>query len=57
MQEPRLADPLLLFDENAVHDRDLTGWSAEAQGCDLGPDEDRLAKRNTVRRYIRVCVC
>ena len=31
VQEPVLADPALLLDEDAVHDRDLAGRSAEAE--------------------------
>ena len=46
MQEPIFADPALLVDQNAVHHRDLPGRPAEAEGGDLRPDADRLAKRN-----------
>jgi hypothetical protein len=31
VQETRLADPLFFIDDDAVHDRDLSGRAAEAQ--------------------------
>src|SRR5262245_29041282 len=34
MQEPLFRDPTLLLDQNAMHDRDLSGGTAEAQGRD-----------------------
>ena len=39
LQEPPLADPTLLVDDDAVHHRDLPGGAAEAQG----PDQARPA--------------
>jgi hypothetical protein len=44
VQEPRLADPALLLDEDAVHHRDLPGGTAEAERRDLRPDPDGLAE-------------
>jgi hypothetical protein len=37
MQEALFADPALLLDQDAVHDRDLAGRAAEAQHGDAGP--------------------
>jgi hypothetical protein len=45
-QEHRLADPALLVDELAVHDRDLAGRSAEIDEAELEPEAERLAKRH-----------
>ena len=49
VQEPRLADPALLLDQDAVHDRDLARRAAEAEGGDPRPDAHRLAEGNAVR--------
>ena len=38
MEEPLLAEPALLLDEDPVHERNLPGGSAEAQEADAGPD-------------------
>ena len=48
MQEPAFGDPLLFFNENAVHDRDLARGSAEAQRRDTKPDAKASPKRNAV---------
>ena len=53
VQEPRLADPPLLVDEDAVHDRDLPGRPAERQRRDPEPDPHRLGERDAVRRHRR----
>ena len=37
VQEPRLADPALLVDQDLVHQRDLAGGTAEAEQADLQP--------------------
>jgi len=42
MQEPVLADPALLLDDDAVHHSDLTGRAAKAQKRDTQPDPERL---------------
>ena len=44
VQEPRLADPALLLDQDAVHDRDLAGRAAEAERGDPRPDPHGLAR-------------
>ena len=43
MQEAVLADPALLLDDDAVHDRDLAGGAAEAEQRDAQPDPEGLA--------------
>ena len=43
-----LADPLLLLDDDAVHDGDLSGRAAEGQRGDSRPDAHRLAERNAM---------
>ena len=48
MQEPALADPALLLDQNAVHHRDLPGRPAEAERGDLRPDPYGLTERDVV---------
>jgi hypothetical protein len=53
MQKAALADPALLLDQDAVHDRDLPGRPAEAQRGDPGPDAERLAERNAVGGDVR----
>jgi hypothetical protein len=50
VQEPLVADPAFLLDENAVHDGDLAGRTAEAEGGNAGPHRDRLSERDPVRR-------
>ena len=49
VQEPRLADPALLVDEDAVHHRDLPGRAAEGQRRDPQPDPHRLGEGDAVR--------
>ena len=56
VQEARLADPALLVDEHAVHQRDLTGRAAEAEQADLRPGAERLAPGDVRRRSIRCLV-
>jgi hypothetical protein len=54
VQEPALADPALLLDQDAVHQRDLPGRPAEAERRDLRPGAHRLAERDAVAgRYCR----
>jgi hypothetical protein len=48
MQEPTFRHPSFFFDENAVHDRDLPGGTAEAQRSDTEPDAKGFAHRNAV---------
>ena len=48
MQKPALADPFLLVDDDAVHDRDLSGRAAEAERGDAQPDPERFAERDAV---------
>ena len=48
MQEPPLRHPALLLDQDAMHDRDLTGGAAEAEPRDLQPGQERLAQRDAV---------
>ncbi len=48
MQEPRLADPSLLVDDDAVHHRDLAGGPAKAERGDAQPDPGRLAEGDAV---------
>ena len=54
MEEPRLADPALFLDDDAVHDGDLASRAAEAEGGDPRPDPDRLAEGDAVRRQVGV---
>ena len=53
MQEPRLVEPALLVDEDAVHQRDLAGRPAERQQPDPGKDARRLAERDRRARQAR----
>ena len=48
MQEPAFGNPPLFLHQNAVHDRDLPGWTAETQHRYAQPDAKRFAKRHTV---------
>src|SRR5262249_18583230 len=41
-------DPALLLDQNAMHDRDLSGGTSEAQRRDAKPGRERLAQRYAV---------
>src|SRR5262249_8368892 len=50
MQEPLFRNPALLLDQNAVHDRDLSGGASEAQAGDTKPGPERLAQRYPVLR-------
>src|SRR5262245_39156656 len=50
MQEPLVRDPALLLDQNAMHDCDLAGGTAEAQRRDPQPHPERLAHRYPVLR-------
>ncbi len=38
VQKPRFTDPLLLVDQNAMHDRNLTRGAAEAEQRDACPN-------------------
>jgi len=42
VQKALLADPALFLDEDAMHQRDLSGGAAERQDADLGPDGERF---------------
>ena len=53
MQEALLADPFLLVDDDAMHDRDLPGRAAERQRRNAQPDAKRFGKRHAVA----MCVC
>jgi hypothetical protein len=48
VQEPFFRDPALLLDQDAVHDRDLAGGTAEAQAGDAKPGVEGLAQRYAV---------
>src|SRR4051794_22788357 len=48
MQEPRLANPALLVDDDAVHDGDLPGRAAEGERGYAQPDPERLAEGDAV---------
>jgi hypothetical protein len=48
MQESLLGDPTLLLDDDAMHDRNLSGGAAEAQGRDAQPYAQRLPQRGKV---------
>jgi hypothetical protein len=50
VQKPALADPFLLVDDDAVHDRDLPGRAAERHRRDAQPHAQRLAERDAVSR-------
>ena len=56
VQVARLVDPLLLVDENAVHQRDLAGRAPETDAADLQPNAPSLAERRGIcgRRFRRV---
>ncbi len=51
VQEPGLADPPLLVDQDAVHHRDLAGRSAETEQRDPKPDAECLTERD-----VSICV-
>ena len=53
VEESRFADPAPFFDQHAMHQRDLSGRSAETHQSDLEPDPDRIAERNGMRRRDR----
>ena len=44
MQKALLSDPPSLLDEQAMHERDLTGRPAEGQDADPAPEGERFAK-------------
>jgi hypothetical protein len=48
--EPALETPPLFLDQNAVHDGDLGGGTAEAQHCDAQPDIECRAQRDAMSR-------
>ena len=48
VQEPAVADPALLLDQDAVHHGDLAGRPAEAERGDLRPHAHRFAERDAV---------
>ena len=51
VQEARFGNPSPLLDDDAVHDRDLSGRPAEAEQGDAQPDLERLAETDAVRRH------
>ena len=51
MQEPALADPFLLVDDDAVHDRDLSGRAAKAERGHAQPHPERFAERDAVAMF------
>src|SRR5262245_1748886 len=57
MQETRLVDPFLFVNDDAMHQRDLPGRSAEIDATDLQPDQKSFAEaRPGIRlsaRYLR----
>ena len=56
MQEPVLADPALLLDEDAVHDRDLAGGAAEADSsATRSQTRNASPKRDAVRGAASRC--
>src|ERR1700730_14686242 len=57
MQEPCLAYPPLLIDENAVHDRNLPGRATETQQRHAHPYAHGFAEGHAViRRWDRGCI-
>jgi hypothetical protein len=50
VQEPRLTDPPFLVDDDAVHDRDLTGRTTKRESGHPKPDPHRVAERYAVSR-------
>jgi hypothetical protein len=48
MQKPALGNPALLLDQDAVHDRDLSGRAAKTQQRHPQPDPERLAEADAV---------
>ena len=48
VQEPGLADPALLLDQDAVHHRDLPGGAAEGEGRHPRPGAHRLGEGDAV---------
>src|SRR3546814_13608353 len=48
VEEPLLADPALLLDQDAMHHRYLARRSAEAEQRDPDPDAHRLANADAV---------
>src|SRR5205085_10820858 len=44
MQKSRLADPLFLFDQLRLHNRDLTGRAAEGNKSELQPELECLTE-------------
>jgi hypothetical protein len=49
MHEAAFRHPSFFFDQNAVHHRNLSGGSAEAQRRDTQPDAKRFSGRNAMR--------
>ena len=52
VQEPVLADPLFLVDEDAVHHSDLPRRPAKAKGSDLSPCPCSLGQRGPLWRVV-----
>src|SRR5262249_33505365 len=50
VQEAPFRDPALLLDQLAMHDRDLAGWTAEADPAELPPVAERLGATRNLRR-------
>ena len=48
VQEPLFADPPLLVDDQLVHQRNLSRWTAKAEEADLEPYPRGFAKRHRV---------
>ena len=44
MQEPVLADPFLLVDDDPVHDRDLSRRPAKTERSNTQPDPERFGE-------------
>jgi hypothetical protein len=50
MQEAGFGDPAALFDDDAVHHGDLSGWTAEAEQCNAQPNLERFGEADAMRR-------
>ena len=51
MQKARFGNPAPFFDDDAMHDRDLSGRAAEAEQGDAQPDLERFAEADAMRRH------
>jgi len=52
VEKALLAEPFFLFHQLGVHDRDLTGGSAEADETQLEPEPQRFAKGGSNRHAL-----